>query len=125
MYYLKKRITIAGAHQLKLPYTSKCNNLHGHNWIIEVTVHAYHVNENGMVVDFTQIKNQVMKLDHSNLNDHLLQPTAENIAKWILDDINDLLDSDIDSFRRGTKCIRVTVQESEGNEVTYENLQDS
>ena len=38
MYTVSKRMEIAGAHQLRLPYESKCENLHGHNWII--TVHC-------------------------------------------------------------------------------------
>lgn len=36
MYYLKKEITISGAHCLNLDYDSKCKNLHGHNWKIVV-----------------------------------------------------------------------------------------
>ena len=36
MYYVKKRMEIAGAHNLKLPYESKCQNVHGHNWIVTV-----------------------------------------------------------------------------------------
>ena len=36
MYYVSKRMEIAGAHHLELPYDSKCENLHGHNWIVTV-----------------------------------------------------------------------------------------
>ena len=36
----QKRMEIAGSHQLKLPYSSKCENLHGHNWIVTVYVGA-------------------------------------------------------------------------------------
>ena len=62
-----------------------------------------------MVYDFTHIKEEIMeKLDHKYLNDVLdVNPTAENIAKWICDQI-------------GEKCYKVTVQESEGNIATYE-----
>ena len=35
MYYVCKRLEIAGAHALKLSYESKCEDLHGHNWIVE------------------------------------------------------------------------------------------
>jgi 6-pyruvoyltetrahydropterin/6-carboxytetrahydropterin synthase len=95
---------IAGAHQLSLDYKSKCQDLHGHNWIIVVYCQSETLDENGMVIDFTHIKRDVHdKLDHKFLNDIVdFNPTAENIAKWIAGQI-------------GPKCYRVTVQESEGN----------
>lgn len=108
MYTVRKRIEIAGAHQLKLPYPSKCSRLHGHNWIIEVTCQREELDENGMVVDFSKIKEVVMQLDHQYLNEILkgINPTAENIAKWIADQI--------------PYCVKVSVQESEGNLAIYE-----
>ena len=38
MFTVTKRLEVSASHQLKLDYPSKCQNLHGHNWII--TVHA-------------------------------------------------------------------------------------
>ena len=89
MYYIKKRMEIAGAHQLKLPYESKCANLHGHNWIINVYCKSKELTHYGMVIDFKHIKNMVQdKLDHQYLNDVVgFNPTAENIAKWICDNV--------------------------------------
>ena len=58
---------ISSAHQLSLPYESKCNKLHGHNFKIEVWVSGF-VNKYGMVIDFNKIKNEIMKYDHQNLN---------------------------------------------------------
>ncbi len=108
MYKVKKRIEVAGSHHLNLDYASKCSNLHGHNWIIEVYCKSETLNLNGMVVDFTEIKNVVIQLDHANVNDVLkgINPTAENIAKWICDNVR--------------YCYKVTVQESEGNVACYE-----
>lgn len=107
MYYVKKRMEISAAHRLDLSYESKCSNIHGHNWIIEVYCRSNTLNEDGMVVDFTHIKEQVHgKLDHKFLNQELdFNPTAENMAKWICDNID--------------TCYKVTVQESEGNVATY------
>ncbi|MDN0045544.1 6-carboxytetrahydropterin synthase QueD [Megasphaera hexanoica] len=108
MYTVTKRLEIAAAHRLSLNYESQCENLHGHNWIIYVTCRREELNENGMVVDFKDISNIVKrKLDHAYLNDVIPgNPTAENIAKWICDSI--------------PFCVKVSVQESEGNVATYE-----
>jgi len=109
MYYVSKRLEIAGAHRLDLDYESKCRNLHGHNWIITVHCKSITLDRNGMVYDFTHIKSKVTdKLDHQNLNDLVdFNPTAENIARWICEQI-------------GEKCYKVSVQESEGNVAIYE-----
>lgn len=108
MYYISKRMEIAGSHRLNLSYESKCQNLHGHNWIVTVFCKAEKLNHDGMVIDFKHIKDRIHnKLDHGNLNDILpFNPTAENIAKWICDQIEN--------------CYKVMVQESEGNIATYE-----
>lgn len=108
MFYVSKRMEIAGSHRLELDYPSKCSELHGHNWIVTVHCKARELNQNGMVVDFTKIKEMVhAKLDHKNLNEVLnFNPTAENIAVWICSQV--------------PYCYRVEVQESEGNVVVYD-----
>lgn len=112
MYYVKKRLEISAAHKLSLDYESKCTNVHGHNWIIEVCCKSDVLNNNGMVTDFTHIKEQVQDvLDHKYLNDVLVvNPTAENIAKWICTTV--------------PNCYKVTVQESEGNVAMYIKEED-
>ena len=108
MYYVSKRMEIAGAHRLTLDYESKCQNLHGHNWIVIVYCKSKELNHNGMVVDFKHIKNMISdKLDHQYINEIVnFNPTAENMAKWIHDQI--------------PNCYKVSVQESEGNIAIYE-----
>ena len=109
MYYVKKEIEISASHSLNLSYQSKCENLHGHNWIITIYLKSKTLNENGMIMDFTHIKNKIKdKLDHKNLNDILqFNTTAENIAKWVADEI-------------GPLCYKVSVQESRDNIAIYE-----
>ena len=84
---------ISASHSLKLSYRSKCENLHGHNWIITVYCRSEVLNEDGMVVDFTHIKETVMgRLDHRNLNEVVsFNPTAENMSKDIYKTTNNLL----------------------------------
>ena len=108
MYTVIKRMEISASHSLKLSYRSKCENLHGHNWIITVYCRSEVLNEDGMVVDFTHIKETVMgRLDHRNLNEVVsFNPTAENIARRVCEQI--------------PTCFKVEVRESEGNTVIYE-----
>lgn len=118
MYIVSKRMEIAGAHHLDLPYESKCANLHGHNWIITVFCRSEKLTDYGMVLDFKTIKTMVSeKLDHSFINDVVdFNPTAENISKWICDEINAVLKQE----DTGAECFKVQVQESEGNIAIYE-----
>ena len=106
MYYLKKEISIAGAHQLKLSYPSGCNNLHGHNWKITVFCKSEQLDKNGMVIDFKKIKEIVNELDHAVINDFVEQPTAENIAKYLCEKI--------------PFCYRISIFETDTSEVIYE-----
>ncbi|MBD5225890.1 MAG: 6-carboxytetrahydropterin synthase [Bacteroidales bacterium] len=107
MYYIKKRMEIAGSHSLRLSYESKCSRIHGHNWVITVYCRASELNADGMVADFTHIKQRVHdRLDHADLNSILpFNPTAENIARWVCGEV--------------PGCFIVTVRESEGNSVMY------
>ncbi|MBR1516856.1 MAG: 6-carboxytetrahydropterin synthase QueD [Bacteroidales bacterium] len=108
MYYVQKTLTISAAHNLMLSYESKCENLHGHNWVITVYCRAAQLNQDGMVTDFTHINRIVKeKFDHRYINEVLdVNPSAENMARWICDNVEN--------------CYKVTVQESEGNMASYE-----
>lgn len=108
MYYVSKKMEIAGSHHLTLSYESKCSNLHGHNWIVTVCCKSEELNQDGMVIDFKHVKDKIHGLlDHQNLNEIFdFNPTAENIAKWIVDQF--------------PQCYKAIVQESEGNIACYE-----
>lgn len=108
MYYVKKRLEISAAHKLNLDYESKCTALHGHNWIITVECKSETLDRNGMVVDFSKVKEIInARMDHAVLNEAFdFNPTAENIARWIVDNV--------------PHCWRCEVQESEDNIAVYE-----
>ena len=108
MYYISKRFEISASHALSLKQGTACCRPHGHNWIITVFCKAATLNEDGMVADFTAVKRLIHdQLDHQVLNEILpCNPTAENIARWIADQI--------------PTCYKVEVKETESNTAVYE-----
>ncbi|MGA1845813.1 6-carboxytetrahydropterin synthase QueD [Deferribacter abyssi] len=92
MYRLRVIDSFASAHFLR-NYEGKCENLHGHNWRVEVYLEGEKLNETGLLIDFKEIKKELKSLlnglDHIFLNDHeyfkKVNPTSENIAKYIYD----------------------------------------
>ena len=111
MFTVKKHLTFAAAHKLSLPYESKCTSLHGHEWDLTVYLRSKTLDDNGMVMDFTEIKKRIAGvLDHSYLNDVLpFNPTAENIARWVSDQLTD----------SRVTCYMVELSESRNNTVIY------
>jgi 6-pyruvoyltetrahydropterin/6-carboxytetrahydropterin synthase len=86
----------SSAHQLR-GYKGKCENLHGHNYKIEIYAKGEELNNIGLLIDFVDLKkaaDEVTKyLDHRNLNelppfDEELNPSAENLARFILEYVN-------------------------------------
>ena len=83
----------SSAHQLR-GYKGKCENLHGHNYKIEIYARGRELNNIGLLVDFVELKDAadeiVLYLDHRNINelppfDEELNPSAENLARFILE----------------------------------------
>lgn len=87
MKYLEVTESFAAAHKLDMLFDSghKCHNLHGHTWQVVVSI----VEPEDVFVDFGILKRDVRELtealDHSNLNDMLKTPTAENLVDWFAD----------------------------------------
>ena len=76
-------------------YHGKCENLHGHNYKLIVTI-SDTVKEDGMVIDFKIIKEKVNSLvidilDHRHLNDIIDNPSAENVIVWVWDKLKEEL----------------------------------
>lgn len=77
----------AAAHRLPR-HPGKCFNLHGHNYRLTVGVRGVPDSHSGILVDFDDlaiaVKAAVLdQCDHSNLNDFIENPTAENIVVWM------------------------------------------
>jgi 6-pyruvoyltetrahydropterin/6-carboxytetrahydropterin synthase len=90
MYELTVEATFAAAHNLR-EYEGECENLHGHNWRVEVCIASGELDRLGMVMDFRELKGALgevlQQLDHKYLNDvppfDEVNPTTENLCRLI------------------------------------------
>ncbi len=120
MYEVIVETGFSAAHRLE-NYRGKCENLHGHNWKVEITVESEQLDDTGLAMDFTELKayaGEIMeKFDHKNLSDlpEFLRrnPTTENIARIIYE----LLEQKLES--RNVSIYKVTVAESETSRAGY------
>jgi len=104
---------IDAAHWLP-GYDGKCGRVHGHRWEIIVTVNGDKLKD-GMLVDFTIIKDIINRLDHQGLNAIIKNPTAENLSKYIYDELKkELRHRELD-----VEIVGVTVCESPECSSTY------
>ncbi len=134
MFSVTTEASFDSAHFLK-GYDGKCANLHGHRWRICVSAKAEKIGDDGMVIDFTDLKrdlkNLADNLDHSliveegSLKEKTVEalreenfrmvflpfrPTAENFAKYVYDELK----------KNCTEIYRVRVYETPGNYADYE-----
>jgi 6-pyruvoyltetrahydropterin/6-carboxytetrahydropterin synthase len=120
MYEATIRKSFSAAHILK-DIGGKCEDLHGHNFIVEVTVQGESLNEEDLLIDFRVLKkwtNEILEqLDHKYLNETEvfkgMNPSSERIARYIHDRLADKVKT------MGLNIARVTVWESENARVTY------
>ena len=120
MFVLKIVTDFASAHSLR-DYPGDCSRLHGHNWQVEVMVSSQVLDESGIAIDFREIKKQtkavVKRLDHQYLNEiipfDVLNPTAENIAKYLFDEIGIFINDE------NVKVKEVLIWETPRSAVTY------
>jgi len=120
MYELMVEDTFSSAHQLR-GYKGECEKLHGHNWRVQVYVVADRLNEIDIAIDFHELKDHLREilsfLDHKFLNDVFpfteKNPSSENIAKWIFDNMKKRINAE------GVRVMAVTVWESDTASATY------
>lgn len=114
MYQLKISSSFASAHNL-MNYQGDCENLHGHNWKVEVSVTAKNLDKAGLGIDFKTLKAETKSLlktlDHKHLNELApfkdVSPSSENIARYIYQELSLSLNND------NIKVESITVWESD------------
>jgi 6-pyruvoyltetrahydropterin/6-carboxytetrahydropterin synthase len=119
-FLLKTHVHFAAAHRLR-GYQGDCEQLHGHNYKVEVEVRASGLDEVGMGIDFREIRslaNEVVgELDHRYLNEippfDEVNPTAEHIAAFVFDRLSRRID------REHAKLHAVTIWETDRDSVRY------
>jgi 6-pyruvoyltetrahydropterin/6-carboxytetrahydropterin synthase len=120
MYEVTVIKSFSAAHLLA-EIGGKCEELHGHNFKVELTVAAEKLNSNGLLIDFRFLKKALgeilEEIDHKHLNSLIsfadINPSAENIAKYIFEKM------DLKVKAAGVSMVRVTIWESENAAVTY------
>ena len=120
MYEITVKHHFSGAHFLR-GYRGKCENLHGHNWTVEVTLVGETLDDNGILYDFCLLKDDISKiidrLDHTLLNDlpefTSQNPSSELIAKFVFEKMNESIK------REGVTVSRVGVWESDSSHAVY------
>lgn len=121
MFELKVVTHFAAAHQLKM-VAEKCENLHGHNWKVEVYLSGEELNAAGILIDFGEIKQHVARimkqLDHRFLNEtppfnNGYPPSSENIARFVATELQARLEQPT------VRVSRVSAWESENACATF------
>ena len=119
MYQISIERHFDAAHYLR-DYNGKCENLHGHRYVVVAKVKAAKLNKIGLAFDFTVLKKNLdevlNRFDHTCLNDvppfDEINPSAENIASTIYDALKP-------SLKKQVSLAAIEVFESPDSWVTY------
>lgn len=120
MFEVSVEYMFAAGHALR-GYKGKCENVHGHNYKVQLVVGGEQLDSAGLLMDFVEvrknIKTLVERLDHHFLNDvppfDKLNPSAENISKYFYDELEPQVRD------RGLKVRAVTIWETDTTSATY------
>ena len=120
MFEICVEYTFAAGHALR-GYKGKCENVHGHNYKVQLVLGGEQLDSTGMLMDFVDVrkslKARVERLDHRFLNDlapfDKLNPSAENLAKYFCDELEP------EVRNRGLRVQGVTVWETDTTSATY------
>ena len=121
MFEVSVEQTFAAGHALR-NYKGKCENVHGHNYRVRITMQGDQLDSTGLLVDFLDVKSLiggvVDYLDHQFINDlppfDELNPSAENIAKYFYDQVSGGLKNDVP-----VRVSEVTIWETDTSSAVY------
>ncbi|MFW6365677.1 MAG: 6-carboxytetrahydropterin synthase QueD [Spirochaetota bacterium] len=127
MYYLTVEDHFSSAHQLR-GYKGKCENLHGHNFKVQLTVRGIILNDTGLLIDFHDLKAAVKEvmthIDHKNLNElpefTKQNPSSENLARFIFENVAERIKD-----HRHVEVYEATVFESDTSQCSYRGQETS
>jgi 6-pyruvoyltetrahydropterin/6-carboxytetrahydropterin synthase len=122
MFEVSVEDTFSAGHALR-GYKGKCENVHGHNYRVRVTLQGPQLDTIGLLVDFTELKRamrEVMgRLDHQFVNDlepfKSVNPSAENLAKYFYDEVTSLLPA----LPPGARITDVIIWETDTSRAQY------
>lgn len=120
MYELTVERTFAAAHHLR-GYDGACGQPHGHNYRVQITVAGSQLDQQGMLMDFAELKRicdeVISELDHTDLNEHPAfadaNPSSENLARHIFTQVAERLK------RAAARVTAVSVWETDTSRVIY------
>ena len=123
MFEVSVEQTFAAGHALR-NYHGKCENVHGHNYRLLVTVKGEKLDDTGLLVDFIELKRVtrdiIERLDHQFINDippfDVLNPSAENIAQYFYEEISKGIAA---SAQTPVQVFEVKVWETDTSSATY------
>jgi 6-pyruvoyltetrahydropterin/6-carboxytetrahydropterin synthase len=124
MFEVSVEETFAAGHALR-NYHGKCENVHGHNYRVRISIEGESLNRAGLLVDFVEIKGVmrgiIEKLDHRFLNDvppfDDLNPSAENMARYFFEEMASRLAGD--ARENPVRVTEVKIWETETSTATY------
>lgn len=119
-YEVCVKLGFSAAHSLRGVGT-RCENLHGHNWVVEVSVEGRRLDSKGICIDFRDLKEMVRevvdRLDHQYLNKispfDRINPSAENLAEYIFEELERKIN------QSELSVVKVEVSESESHKAVY------
>ncbi|MBI4442846.1 MAG: 6-carboxytetrahydropterin synthase QueD [Acidobacteria bacterium] len=126
MFLVSVEESFAAGHALR-GYRGKCENVHGHNYKIRVTLEGSELNSIGLLYDFKDLKEAIQchirKLDHQFMNDvppfDAINPSAENLAKYFYDEVTRLLAEDATHPQAPCRVRAVKVWETDTTTASY------
>lgn len=124
MFEVTVEETFAAGHALR-NYHGKCEHVHGHNYKIRATIEGEHLDAAGLLIDFHDVKRVlgaiIDRVDHKFLNDippfDTLNPSAENMARWFYEELDQGLAAALGST--GARLAEVRIWETDTSIAAY------